>query len=103
MITVQMMVHSVTKTLTFSDLGDGLTPRQKKKQRFFFYADEQTSHVTHAAWPEAILDLLCARVNHHLNMAYTVYHGASSAASLSLCFLPVPPPVSSLIVFLFYS
>lgn len=36
------------------------------------------------------------RVNHHLNMAYTVYHGASSAASLSVYFLPVPPLVSSL-------
>lgn len=39
---------------------------------------------------------ICLRVNHHLNRAYTVYHGASSAASLYVYFLPVPPLVSSL-------
>ena len=48
-------------------------------------------HLTYVPWLETIFDI-GLRVNHHLNMAYTVYHGASSAASLSLCFLPVPPP-----------
>ncbi len=70
---------------------------------FFFYCVNVDigrilcKHLTHVPWPETIFDIR-RRVNHHLNMAYTVYHGASSAASLSLCFLPVPPRVSSLIV-----
>lgn len=71
-------------------------PRQNPPHSVFYIA-KMLCHLTRVAWPETTPDI-CLRVNHHLNMAYTVYHGASSAASLSLCFLPVPPLVSSLIV-----
>ena len=76
--------------------------KKKSTYRAFYGVDihtrgEKILSASAVPWPETIFDI-CLRVNHHLNMAYTVYHGASSVASLSLCFLPVPPPVSSLIV-----
>lgn len=107
MITVQMIVHSHHQILSQifrpqewphveikSTCGALYGVNIDTGQIFYFIFFSQ---LTFVPWPETIFDI-CLRVNHHLNMAYTVYHGASSAASLSLCFLPVPPLVSSLIV-----
>lgn len=93
MITVQMMVHSVTRTNP-QNLEGGLIPRRESHtQNISLCRYGQQIH----APPESETTLeICLRVNHHLNMAYTVYHGASSAASLSVYFLPVPLLVSCL-------
>lgn len=93
MITVEMMVHSVSRTspqILSSRVGSYQDANTTLRT---FHCVDMDRYVP----PESETTLeICLRVNHHLNMAYTVYHGASSAASLSVYFLTVPLLVSGL-------